>query len=144
MCEKRYGTNFGGPDNSRHRVHRRFTASHHIFTPHISLLRLLSSLVILALDYLAFIMGDVERGEGSPLKADLTPRPWQHATYHSIASVLGVAGIAALPYSMAYLGWAGGLILLATATATSFYSGQCLIDCQTRRGMRPTRTSPMT
>ena len=45
-------------------------------------------------------------------------------------SVLGVAGLVALPYSMAYLGWAGGLILFATATATSFYSGQLLINCQ--------------
>jgi amino acid permease len=78
-------------------------------------------------------MGDVEHGEGAPLTADLTPRPWQHATYHSIASVLGVAAVAALPYSMAYLGWAGGMILFATATATSFYSGQCLIDCQNTR-----------
>ena len=57
-------------------------------------------------------------------------RPWQHAAYHSIVSVLGVAGLVALPYSMAYLGWAGGLILFATATATSFYSGQLLINCQ--------------
>ena len=59
-----------------------------------------------------------------------TTRPWQHAAYHSIVSVLGVAGLVALPYSMAYLGWAGGLILFATATATSFYSGQLLINCQ--------------
>ena len=30
-----------------------------------------------------------------------TTRPWQHAAYHSIVSVLGVAGLVALPYSMA-------------------------------------------
>ena len=80
-------------------------------------------------------MSDVERSKG---EKDIerastnvnTTRPWQHAAYHSIVSVLGVAGLVALPYSMAYLGWAGGLVLFATATATSFYSGQLLINCQ--------------
>ena len=45
-------------------------------------------------------------------------------------SVLGVGGVFALPYSMAYLGWAGGLILYATTAASSYYSGSLLIQCQ--------------
>ena len=86
-------------------------------------------------------MSDVELGQPETAVASsgknekdigetTTTRPWQHAAYHSIVSVLGVAGIVALPYSMAYLGWTGGLVLFATATATSFYSGQLLVNCQ--------------
>jgi amino acid permease len=59
-----------------------------------------------------------------------TPRPWLHAAYHSVISVLGVGAMLALPYSYAYLGWAGGMILFVACTFTSFYSGQLLIECQ--------------
>lgn len=58
------------------------------------------------------------------------PRPWLHATYHSVVSVLGVSAVLALPYSFAYMGWAGGLILFLASTFTSFYSGQLLFECQ--------------
>ena len=58
------------------------------------------------------------------------PRPWYHATYHSIISILGIGGLLPLPYSYAYLGWSWGTILLLASTATSFLSGRLLIACQ--------------
>ena len=57
-------------------------------------------------------------------------RPWLHAAYHSIISILGIPAVLALPLSFAYLSWAGGLVLFFFGTFTSFYSGQCLIQCQ--------------
>jgi len=57
---------------------------------------------------------------------DNVPRPWLHAAYHSIVSFLDVY----LPYSFAYLGWVGGLVLFVVCTITSFYSGKLLIECQ--------------
>mmetsp|Transcript_31010 Transcript_31010/g.70063 ORF Transcript_31010/g.70063 Transcript_31010/m.70063 type:complete len:92 (+) Transcript_31010:95-370(+) len=72
------------------------------------------------------------------------PRPWYHATYHGIISILGIGGLLPLPYSYAYLGWAGGTIVLLASTATSYWSGRLLVDCQdaTRhRTYSPTRPS---
>lgn len=57
-------------------------------------------------------------------------RPWIHATYHSVISVLGISAVLSLPLSFTYLGWAGGMILFIASTFTSFYSGQLLIQCQ--------------
>ncbi|KAL7551409.1 hypothetical protein ACHAWF_014600 [Thalassiosira exigua] len=56
--------------------------------------------------------------------------PWQHATYHSVVSILGVSAVVAMPVSYAYLGWAAGTILFLICTAVSFYSGHLLIECQ--------------
>ena len=59
-------------------------------------------------------------------------RPWIHATYHSVISILGIIGLLALPLSFSYLGWAGGviIILFIASTLVSFYSGKLLIECQ--------------
>lgn len=68
--------------------------------------------------------------EEDSLDGGWTPEPWLHAFYHTTTSVLGVVAVAALPISFAYLGWAGGLILLIASTAVSYYSGMLIIELQ--------------
>jgi hypothetical protein len=56
--------------------------------------------------------------------------PWQHAFYHTTTSVLGLMAIVALPGSFAYLGWAGGVVLLLASTVVSYLSGVLIIELQ--------------
>lgn len=57
-------------------------------------------------------------------------QPWHHAFYHTTTSVLGVTALLVLPSAYAYLGWAGGTILLVVSTLVSYYSGSLIICLQ--------------
>lgn len=61
---------------------------------------------------------------------DTYQAPSTKAMYHITTSVLGPPAVAALPLSFAYLGWAGGSLLLIISAVVSFYSGYLLISLQ--------------
>ncbi len=50
---------------------------------------------------------------------------WWDATFHTVTAVVGV-GVLSLPYAFSYLTWTGGVIALATTTATSLYTAYLL------------------
>ncbi|KDD72007.1 transmembrane amino acid transporter protein, partial [Helicosporidium sp. ATCC 50920] len=50
---------------------------------------------------------------------------WYHAALHSMCAVVG-AGVLGLPYSIAHLGWVGGLTCLTLLTSFSIYTSWLL------------------
>lgn len=86
------------------------------------------------------VLGCVRCSLGAPCyliscSASAPAARWYHAVFHTITAVVG-AGVLGLPYAIASLGLAGGLIALTVACIVSLYCSYLLASLHQINGKR--------